>query len=120
MLASRRNGTLYIGVTADLVRRVSHHRAGAFCGFTARYQVHRLVWYEAYATIQAAIAREKAMKEWHRAWKIRLIEATNPHWADLATGFEFARWSRRNNRHPRTTGASPCGRDRESENTCAA
>lgn len=90
LLASRRNGTLYCGVTNDLSRRVSEHRAGSAEGFTRRHDVTRLVWFEAHGDIKEAILREKRIKRWNRAWKIALIEAGNPEWRDLAveTGFE--------------------------------
>ena len=83
LLASRRNGTLYTGVTSDLIQRVWQHKNDLVEGFTRRYGVHRLVWYELYDTMETAIAREKAIKEWKRTWKIRLIEGFNPEWADL-------------------------------------
>ena len=84
ILASRRNGTLYAGVTNDLVRRVSEHRSGQAESFTRRYGVTRLVWFEQHAEITEAILREKRIKKWNRAWKIALIEAGNPGWRDLA------------------------------------
>lgn len=83
MLASRRNGTLYIGVTSDLVKRVWEHRNDLAEGFTKRYGVHTLVWYELHEEMPSAIAREKAMKEWKRRWKLDLIEHDNPEWRDL-------------------------------------
>ncbi len=83
ILASRVGGTLYIGVTNDLVRRVYEHRSGAGDGFTGKHAVHRLVYFEPYSDIENAIHREKRLKEWQRAWKIRLIEETNPNWDDL-------------------------------------
>lgn len=83
ILASKRNGTLYIGVTSDLVRRVWEHRNDFVEGFTKRYGVHRLVWYEVHDSMESAIRREKALKEWRRAWKLRLIEGPNPDWRDL-------------------------------------
>ena len=83
ILASKRNGTLYTGVTNDLRRRVSQHRNDEIDGFTKRYRVHRLVWYEVHQDIKAAIHREKCIKNWRRAWKLYLIEAMNPHWEDL-------------------------------------
>lgn len=83
MLASKRNGTLYVGVTSDLVRRVWQHRSELAEGFTKRYGVHRLVWYEVHETMESAILREMALKRWNRAWKIRLIQETNPAWKDL-------------------------------------
>lgn len=83
VMASKRNGTLYVGVTSDLVQRVWQHKNDVIEGFTKRYRVHTLVWYEACGTMEAAIAREKAIKEWKRAWKVRLIEEKNPKWGDL-------------------------------------
>jgi putative endonuclease len=84
ILASRKLGTLYIGVTADLVRRMSQHRDHLTPGFTTEYGVKRLVWMELSDDIADAIRREKQLKKWKRAWKIRLIEADNPDWRDLA------------------------------------
>lgn len=86
MLASQRNGTLYIGVTSDLIKRVWEHKQDFIEGFTKKYDVHDLVWYEQHADMLAAIAREKALKEWKRAWKLELIEKTNPEWKDLYEG----------------------------------
>ncbi len=83
ILASARNGTLYIGVSGDLVRRVAQHKALAVPGFTRRYNVTTLVYAERFADVREAIAREKQLKGWNRAWKVRLIEASNPDWADL-------------------------------------
>lgn len=83
ILASRRNGTLYVGVTADLLRRIWEHREGILDGFTARYGCKILVWFEVHDRIDDAIRREKQIKEWRRAWKLRQIEATNPDWSDL-------------------------------------
>jgi putative endonuclease len=83
ILASRRNGTLYIGVTSDLAQRVSLHKQDLIKGFTRKYRVHRLVYYEMHPTMDAAILREKQLKEWRRLWKIRLIESMNPAWVDL-------------------------------------
>jgi putative endonuclease len=83
ILAGRRHGTLYIGVTNDLVRRVHEHRCHAVPGFTRRYHVERLVWFEPHDDIGAAIRREKSLKRWLRAWKVVLIEQTNPTWRDL-------------------------------------
>jgi putative endonuclease len=83
MLASRRHGTIYLGVTNDLSRRVWEHKTKVFKGFTERYGVDRLVWYEEYDDPSEAIAREKAMKKWRRNWKISLIEDFNPLWTDL-------------------------------------
>ncbi|TCD01901.1 GIY-YIG nuclease family protein [Erythrobacteraceae bacterium CFH 75059] len=84
ILASQRNGTLYIGVTSDLVARLWEHRTGASNGFTSRYAVNRLVRYEMFGDMDRAIAREKQLKRWHRRWKINLIEDANPDWHDLA------------------------------------
>ncbi len=83
ILASDRNGTLYTGVTSDLPKRVGEHRTGALPGFTDKYKVHRLVYYEVHGDIVAAIAAEKRYKKWYRAWKIRMIEKVNPDWRDL-------------------------------------
>lgn len=83
MLASRRNGTLYVGVTSNLAKRVWEHKQDAVPGFTQRHGVHILVWYEPHATMESAITREEALKEWKRLWKLRLIEAMNPTWRDL-------------------------------------
>ena len=84
ILASRERGTLYVGVTNDLARRVREHRTGEGGVFTRRYGVHRLVWYEAHLDIDVAIAREKAIKKWNRDWKVNLIERDNLRWDDLA------------------------------------
>ncbi len=84
IMASKRNGTLYIGVTNDLVRRVHEHRSGITKGFVAKYGVKTLVWYEEHPTVPAAIHREKRLKKWNRAWKIRLIRELNPSWEDLS------------------------------------
>jgi putative endonuclease len=86
MLASQRNGTLYIGVTSDLIKRVWEHRQDFVEGFTRKYGVHDLVWYEQHEDRLAAIAKEKALKEWKRAWKLELIEKMNPEWKDLYEG----------------------------------
>ena len=83
MLASGKHGTLYIGVTRNLVKRIYEHRTNAVAGFTARYGVHSLVWFEIYEDALTAIAREKELKKWRRDWKIRLIENENPNWGDL-------------------------------------
>jgi putative endonuclease len=83
MLASRRNGTLYIGVTNDLARRTHAHRSGVGSAFTAKYGVNILVWYELYRNVKEAIAREKQLKKWERKWKLKLIEDFNADWADL-------------------------------------
>lgn len=86
LLASRPQGTLYIGVTSDLVQRMHQHRNGLVEGFTHRYGVHRLVWLEPHATMEAAILREKRLKKWRREWKVDLIERDNPLWGDLWPG----------------------------------
>ncbi|HET7175279.1 MAG TPA: GIY-YIG nuclease family protein [Gammaproteobacteria bacterium] len=83
ILASDRNGTLYTGVTSDLAKRIWEHKNGSMEGFTKKYDVHTLVWYEQHETMESAINREKAIKEWQRAWKLRLIEESNPEWRDL-------------------------------------
>ena len=86
ILASRKHGTLYIGVTNDLLRRVHEHREGLLPGFTRRYGVKHLVYYETFQDIRDAIHREKVLKEWRRDWKISLIEQSNPEWVDLYHG----------------------------------
>ncbi|MEA2977228.1 MAG: putative endonuclease [Alphaproteobacteria bacterium] len=83
LLASERNGTLYLGVTRDLSRRVYQHKTKVTPSFTSRYNVGRLTWFECYDDPTTAITREKEIKKWKRAWKIRLIEETNPQWRDL-------------------------------------
>ena len=83
IMASRRNGTLYIGVTNNLALRAHDHRTGAGSAFTTKYGVKMLVWYEHYSDVNEAIAREKQLKHWERRWKLELIEATNPDWGDL-------------------------------------
>ena len=86
ILASRRHGTLYVGVTSDVAKRVWQHKNDVLPGFTRRYGVHRLVWYEPHESMAVAIAREKAIKAWKRQWKIDLIERNNPEWLDLYEG----------------------------------
>jgi putative endonuclease len=83
ILASKIGGTLYVGVTNNLVRRVFEHKSSAVEGFTEKYGVHRLVYFEQFDDIENAIQREKRIKKWNRAWKVRLIEETNPNWIDL-------------------------------------
>ena len=83
ILASKRNGTLYTGVTSDLAKRVWEHKNRAVPGFTADYGVSLLVWFEQHESAEAAITREKQIKKWNRAWKLEMIEATNPDWRDL-------------------------------------
>ena len=85
ILANKRNGTLYVGVTNDLVRRIYQHKNDLIAGFTQKYQIHRLVYYEVTNDVYAAIVREKQLKNWHRKWKIRIIEESNPEWRDLYT-----------------------------------
>ena len=87
MLAEDCYGTLYIGVTSNLVKRVWQHREGLADGFTKRYRVKRLVWFETHVDIMTAITREKQLKKWNRAWKIALIQAANPEWRDLYEDF---------------------------------
>ena len=82
-MASKKNGTLYTGLTNNLKRRVFQHKTNALEGFTKRYQVHRLVYFERFGDINAAIRREKRIKAWKRRWKIEMIEKCNPNWADL-------------------------------------
>ena len=84
ILASRRNGTLYIGMTDDLVRRAWEHRTGTIPGFTREYGIKMLVWFEQHETRESALQRERQLKKWNRAWKLRLIERFNPSWKDLA------------------------------------
>jgi putative endonuclease len=86
ILASQPYGTLYIGVTSDLVGRLWQHRNDVLPGFTAKHGVHRLVRFEMFGDMEHAILREKQLKRWHRQWKINLIESENPHWVDLAVG----------------------------------
>lgn len=83
LLASGRNGTLYLGVTSDLIKRVWQHKGHFVSGFTDAYAVDRLMWFEQHENMEAAILREKQLKKWNRAWKIRLIEENNPEWNDL-------------------------------------
>jgi putative endonuclease len=83
ILANSRQGTLYIGVTADLIQRTWQHREGLVEGFTLKYGLKYLVWYELHENMEGAILREKQLKKWRRVWKIRLIESSNPHWVDL-------------------------------------
>ncbi len=83
LLASKRNGTLYVGVTSDLIKRIWEHRNNVVEGFTRRYGVHMLVWYELHDTMESAITREKRIKEWKREWKLELIESNNATWRDL-------------------------------------
>jgi len=86
ILASKRNGTLYIGVTSDLVKRVYEHKNNIMEGFTKKYNIHKLVYYENTNGVESAIRREKQLKKWNRKWKINLIENSNPEWIDLYFG----------------------------------
>ena len=86
LLAGSKHGTLYLGVTNDLVRRVHEHPSHAVPGFTSRYDVSRLVWFEIYDDATTAIAREKELKKWRRDWKVALVEEQNPEWVDLYEG----------------------------------
>jgi len=86
VMASQKNGTLYVGVTNNLVRRAYEHRNSRVEGFTKRYGVHRLVWFKSTPSVEEAIRREKQLKNWKREWKVALIEAGNPAWADLYEG----------------------------------
>ena len=83
LMASKKNGTLYVGVTNDLVRRVYEHKNGLVEGFTSRYAVHQLVWFESTPAVEAAIHKEKQIKNWKREWKVALIAKSNPEWRDL-------------------------------------
>ena len=83
LLASERNGTLYVGVTSNLIQRIWQHRQEVVDGFSCAYSVKTLVWYELHFTMESAIRREKALKKWNRSWKLRLIEGRNPEWIDL-------------------------------------
>ena len=91
MLASKRNGTLYIGVTNNLERRISEHQQGLDDGFTKKYKVRHMVYYETTGDINTALQREKQLKKWNRKWKLELIEKENPEWKDLVTGFPLSR-----------------------------
>jgi putative endonuclease len=84
ILASKRNGTLYVGVTSDLASRIEAHRSGVVDGFTKKYDVKTLVYFELHADMYEAIQREKRIKKWNRAWKVQLIEQANPEWRDLS------------------------------------
>jgi len=83
IMASQRNGTLYVGVTSDLIKRVYEHKNNLAEGFTSKYDVHQLVYFEQHLDVTVAIRREKRLKEWHRKWKLALIEIDNPNWRDL-------------------------------------
>jgi putative endonuclease len=90
LLASHRNGTLYAGVTSNLMQRLYQHREGVIDGFSKEKGTKRLVWFEAHETMESAIIREKRIKKWNRLWKIKLIEESNPDWRDLAIDLGFA------------------------------
>jgi putative endonuclease len=83
ILSSKRNGTLYTGTTSDIIKRVHDHKNGLVEGFTKNYRVHNLVWYEMHSSVESAITREKQIKKWNRAWKLKMIEKENPEWIDL-------------------------------------
>jgi len=83
ILTSKKNGTLYIGLTNNLVRRIFEHKSGLIKGFTKKYSVNKLVYFENYSDINAAILREKRLKKWKRQWKIEMIQKENPEWEDL-------------------------------------
>ncbi len=83
LLASSKNGTLYVGVTSDIIKRIREHKSDVVEGFTKKYGVHTLVWYEIHENMEAAISREKTIKGWKRQWKLELIEKENPAWTDL-------------------------------------
>lgn len=83
IMASRKHGTLYVGVTNDLIRRAYEHRTDAVKGFTSRYHIHLLVWFECYDDPLTAIGRERGLKKWRHDWKVNLVEKTNPEWVDL-------------------------------------
>ena len=89
ILASHKNGTLYVGVTSNLLQRLHQHRSGLIDGFTKDYGVHQLVWFESGGSTEEAIRREKQIKKWNRQWKINLIEQANPDWTNLAVGLGF-------------------------------
>ena len=83
ILASKRNGTLYVGITSDLIKRVYQHKNNEIEGFTKRYRIHELIYFEATTDIRSALEREKQLKKWNRSWKVKLIEQSNPEWKDL-------------------------------------
>ena len=89
ILASKKNGTLYVGVTSDIRKRIYEHREGLYDGFTKQHSIKRLVWYEVHDTVATAIQREKNLKDWKREWKIELIEDKNPDWNDLYSTLSF-------------------------------
>jgi putative endonuclease len=95
IVTSKRNGTLYLGVTSDLVQRAYQHREGLIDGFSKKYGCRLLVWYERHEQMHTALAREKEIKKWRRAWKLALIEKDNPQWRDLYEDFANPRWLQR-------------------------
>ncbi len=92
ILCSKRNGTLYTGITSDIVKRVYEHKHGLVEGFTKKYNVHHLVWYEIHESAESAIVREKQIKKWKRAWKLKIIEKENPQWIDLYKSIREYSW----------------------------
>lgn len=105
ILTNKRNGTLYTGVTSDLIKRIHQHRTGALEGFAKAHGTKLLVWFEQHSTMEAAITREKRIKKWNRAWKLRLIEESNPQWRDLALDLGFEAFDS----HSREGGESQTG-----------
>ena len=89
ILSSGKCGTLYVGVTSNILKRFHEHRTAPIDSFTARHEIHRLVWFEQHETMETAILREKRIKKWNRDWKLNLIERENPEWVDLAAGLGF-------------------------------
>ncbi|MFM9872783.1 MAG: GIY-YIG nuclease family protein [Fimbriimonadaceae bacterium] len=87
IITNHKNGTLYTGVTSDLIKRIAEHKSRRTPGFATRYGLNKLVWYETFPTIEGAIAQEKRIKEWNRSWKVELIEKDNPNWLDLSDRF---------------------------------
>ena len=100
MMSSRRNGTIYIGQTAELTLRVEQHKSGEFEGFAKDYNCHLLVWFEMHETRESAFKRERQMKDWDRSWKIRRIEDLNPQWQDLYVGITLDDFSDPKRRFP--------------------
>ena len=109
ILASGFRGTIYVGVTSDLMRRIWEHRSGVRSGFPSRYSVYRLVRYEAFGDMELAKRREKQLKNWHRQWKVNLVEELNPHWEDLAIRLGFPQLPYRP-RRPRRERSGPGAR----------
>ena len=88
IVASKKNGILYIGITNDIIKRTIEHKSGKFGGFTKKYNVHKLVYYDTFGDVEQAIGREKRLKKWNRQWKIELVERSNPEWKDLYNELE--------------------------------